>query len=219
MQKHIPWEQRGLWSNKLFGHGAICRETFNPEVSNVNVHLDQKAYNEFRKEWPEVRPVGLNEDSRHSPPFVAMRDIIPDENERWKRIDGCDINRNWSALIGVFRGELRAWFCEIAGAQAMLKQADPDYPDTGLPVEPDWWRAPIEDYENQIVKHCHECSIPLRGYGALALSGPKEQTSQTYADIYLPKEEGRPVEIVTDEIQLQSNALARVTDYVQNGKK
>src|SRR5262245_40683977 len=38
----IPYEQRGLWSNNLREHGGLCRRTFNPSVSNLNVHADLK---------------------------------------------------------------------------------------------------------------------------------------------------------------------------------
>jgi hypothetical protein len=72
---------------------------------------------------------------------------VPDMEQIWELTSRCDVNQFWSALIGTFRGELRAWFCELAGAQAMLHQWDtlysPDcpadepltkysYPDTGL---------------------------------------------------------------------------------------
>src|SRR5690606_5874383 len=39
-KKHIPYEQRGLWSNNLNGHGKLCAETFNPRHSNINAHGD-----------------------------------------------------------------------------------------------------------------------------------------------------------------------------------
>lgn len=132
LAKHIPKNQRGLWSNNLNGHGALCRKTFNHQYSNLNVHLDQRAYDEIRRDWPEARPFGLKDDSRHSPPFVAMNDIIDDESKRWDYIAHCPINISWSALLGVFRGQIKAWFCEIAGAQSILNQDDPEYPDTGL---------------------------------------------------------------------------------------
>lgn len=170
IKKHIPFEQRGIWSNNpiTITNARLMKETFNPAVSNLNVHLDPIAYQLFREGWPQSHPVGLHEDSRHSPPYVAMRDVvlencsyclgtgkdpvtdlaltndnctvckgtgkISDDDKIWELISNCDINKHWSAMIGVFRGELRAWFCEIAGAQAMLHQHEPDYPDTGTPI-------------------------------------------------------------------------------------
>lgn len=214
----IPWEQRGLWCNHPKGKGRTAAITFNPAVSNLNVHESQEAWDEFHRDWPECHPFlkGLDSDSRHSPPFVAMKDVISDEAERWNLIQKCDVNRHWSAMICVFRGQLRAYFCEIAAAQAMLHQDEPDYPDLGVPVVPGWWKRPMKDFEAQVRKHCHECGIPLRGHGALANSGPYEQVSETHKTIYRPKRTGRTVEIVTELLQL-GTPLKKATDYIENG--
>lgn len=215
--KYIPKDRRGLWSNKLFGHGKLCRETFNSAVSNLNVHLDQAAYDEMKRDWPESNPVGLTTDSRHAPPYVALQDVIADEGERWEMISRCDVNQNWSALVGLFRGELRGWFCEIAGAQAMLHQYDPNYPDLGVKVEPGWWQRPMADFADQARFHCHGCGIPLRGHGELAVGGTTEQVSKTHADIYKPKSRGREVQLVTLREELLPGATA--TNYIQNAKQ
>ncbi len=235
MKGIIPWERRGLWSNNLNGKGAICQTTFNPNHSNLNVHMVRAAYDEMYNTWPEARHVlkGLDPswpeargraehivgDSRHSSPYVAMKDIIPDEQERLDLIGKCDVNQNWSAMIGVFRGELRAWFCEVAGAQSMLHQNNPEYPDTGVPVVAGWWKRPMQDFAGQVHKHCHECGIPLRSYGQLAIGGTHEQVSQTHANIYQPKKPDRLVELVVSRDQLQIGALPKATDYIQNGGK
>lgn len=223
--KYVPFEQRGLWCNSPMGKGKIMRKVFNPAVSNLNVHLDAKAYAEFKRDWPECSPVGLQQDSRHSPPFVAMKDLEElTEGERWALIADCDINKHWSALIGVFRGEVRAWFCEVAGAQAMLHQHEPDYPDTGVSLMfervmgPDmpWWKLGMIDFQEQVRKHCHECGVPLRGHGELAQArAGKEQTSVTHAAIYQPKRDRR-VELVVRREQL-GEPVGRVIDYLKNG--
>lgn len=134
LRKHIPMKQCGLWANDLFKpkNGAAARATYNPAVSNLNCHLSQEAYERFRSWWPESLPFGLNKDSRHSPVLVSMKDLDIPEEERWDLISRCDVNQYWSALVGVFRGELRAWFCEVAASQAILHQHEEDYPDTGL---------------------------------------------------------------------------------------
>lgn len=234
LAKYIPKEQRGLWCNNPMGKGRIMREVFNPGVSNLNVHLDQKAYNEFKRDWPESMPVGLKTDSRHSPPYVAIKDVIADESLRWNMISDCDINKHWSAMLGVFRGELRAWFCEIAGAQSMLHQDNPDYPDTGHPVTSPlyqslldeykveaWWQLPMKAFTGQVRKHCHDCGVPLRGHGELAQAPDDqgiEQTSKTHADIYHPKRKGRLVELVTIRSDL-GPPLKLMTDYIGNSKR
>lgn len=219
MRAKIPFEQRGLWSNKLLGKGPHARVTFNPAVSNLNVHLDEEAHAEFLRDWPEAAHVvkGLDKDSRHSPPYVAMQDVIPDEEERWRLIAKCDVNQLWSAMICVFRGELRGYFCELAGAQAMLHQDEPDYPDLGVKVTPGWWNRGMDAFASQVRFHCHACGIPLRGYGELAVGGEREQVSKTHAAVYKPKNPDRPVELVTSLEQLKPGALVRATDYIQNG--
>lgn len=217
----VPLEQRGIWCNKPFGKGSIMRETFNPRYSNLNVHLDQEAYEEFARDWPECKKYlkGHDTDSRHSPVYVAMKDVIESESERWKLISDCDINRHWSAYIATFRGELRAWFCEIAGAMARLHQDEPDYPDTGLEVTPGWWQKPMTEFAEQVRHHCHSCGVPLRGHGSLAVNGTLEQVSQTHAAVYLPKIKGRDVQVVTKREQVSEQALKRATDYIENGRE
>jgi len=223
---YFPKEQRGLWCNNPLGHGKVMASTFDPMVSNLNVHLDERAFNEFRRDWPESRPFGLTQDSRHSPPFVAMQDIIPNEYERWELISNCDINKHWSAMICVFRGELRAYFCEVAGAQAMLHQDDSTWPDLGILISElghgdseTWWRKPMEYFHEQVKYHCHRCGVPLRGYGELAQSTTgSEQTSEIHKDIYKPKKPNRRIELVMSRQQL-GPTLAKMTDYLGNAKR
>ncbi len=268
LRSHFPKSKCGLWCNNPRGHGAEMRRTFDPGVSNLNVHLDRAAYDEFKREWPESRPFGLDKDSRHSPPFVAMQDVLRrrcepcggtgyglgaspdrgnpecgfcggsgtvyDESRAFDLISNCDVNQHWSALIGLFRGELRAWFCEVAGAQAMLHQDEPEYPDTGLAVCHDgnvkihsdggldraWWEMPMYAFVGQVRKHCHECGVPLRGHGMLA-QGPEDQTEQvsaTHQLVYKPKRSGRRVELVTVPSQL-GDPLGKMTDYMGNAAK
>lgn len=265
LSRHVPFNQRGLWCNHPAGKAAIMRRTFDPSVSNLNVHLDRTAWDEFKRDWPESRPFGIQDDSRHSPPFVAMKDLLKKEcptchdtsdetkwagaenecrtckgtgvvyNEErgWDLISNCDINQHWSAMIGVFRGELRAWFCEIAGAQAMLHQHEPDYPDTGYPIvirdkgfpsmiNDAWWRWDMSSFANQVRKHCHECGVPLRAYGELSQESDRkgtEQTTLTHHTIYQPKRINRAVELVSNLMQLGIGKLSKVTDYLRNGKK
>lgn len=238
MREHIAFTQRGLWCNHPRGNGKYMRGVFNPFHSNLNVHLSRDAYDEFVRDWPECAPVlkGLDPewpeaqvitdlqqrafrvgDARHSPVYVAMKDVIMDEEERWRLIGNCDVNQYWSAMINVFRGELRGWFCEIAGAQAVLHQDEPNYPDLGVPINNEWWNRGMDSFDAQVRFHCENCGFPLRGYGDLAIGGKKEQVSKTHENIYKPKNKLREVELVTELYQLKPNALMRGTDYVQNG--
>jgi organic radical activating enzyme len=219
LRRHVPLEQRGLWCNHPKGKGDICKETFNPAVSNLNVHQDRAAYDEFARDWPQCKPFlkGLDTDSRHTPPFVAMSDVIPDESERWQLIADCDINKNWSAMICTVPGHgLRAYFCEIAAAQAMLHAGDPAWPDTGLEVTPGWWKQPMHAFAAQVRLHCHACGIPLRRFGQLANGGDFEEVSDTHAAIFTTKTRGRRVELITVG-NVGGRTLPRSTDYIENG--
>lgn len=219
LKKFVPFDRRGLWSNNLMGKGEICRKTFNPDVSNLNVHQSQEAWDEISRDWPLAMPKGLDSDSRHSPPFVAMQDMedMTDE-ERWRLIGDCDVNQRWSALIGVFRGELRGYFCELAGAQAMLHQGEADYPDTGHRIVPGWWNKGMEAFEAQVRYHCFACGHPLRGYGDLAGSGTIEQVSATHAAIYKLKRLGsRTIQNITRKEQLGPSVTA-ATQYLPGEK-
>lgn len=215
LRKHIPKTRLGLWCNNPINESKAkaMRETFNPAVSNLNVHLKEKAYRQFRKWWPESRPFGLKQDSRHSPVFVSQLNLLDmTESERWEAIANCDINQRWSAGIGMFRGHLRAWFCEIAMSQSLLKQDEPDYPDTG--VDPSqkyagkfWWELGMDSFGHQVEQHCQRCAVPLRGAGSLAQSVDGVNTiSKDYREVYLPKPSRPGVEFVELKTDLQSQS-------------
>lgn len=233
-RKYFPLQQRGLWCNHPRGKGKAMRETFYAPHSNLNVHHDEDAYREFVQDWPESRPFGLHEESRHSPCFVSMTDLGVPEEKRFELISTCEINQKWSALVGVVPGKgLRGYFCEIAYTMAVLHADDPDWPDTGLNptqryrsgngadsnVEPvAWWQLPMSSFANQVRQACHHCGVPLQGYGELALDKDgREQVSQTHAANYKPKTAGRRVETVTELVQLGSR-LASMVEYVRNAR-
>lgn len=202
LRAKVPFVQRGLWCNHPRGKGPLCRVTFNPAHSNLNCHLNGEAHAEFSRDWPESIPYlkGMDRDSEHGAPFVAMKDVIQDESERWKLIGDCDINKFWSALVGIVPGRgLRAYFCEIAYAQAALHAAADDadqWPDVGLEPVVGWWRKPMAAFEAQVRQHCHSCGIPLRRPPRLALGSEVEEFSQTHAAIARPKVRDRRVEFV-----------------------
>ena len=227
---HFPKSQCGIWCNNPFGKGAIMRGTFDPARSNLNVHLNSTAFTEFKHTWPESRPFGLQQDSRHSPVFVALKDVVHDEAVRWNMIASCDINKHWSAMIGVFRKELRAWFCEIAGAQSILHQNEINdngeytYPDTGLEVKPGWWQESMTSFREQVRKHCHECGVPLRGYGTLAQESDDkgvEYVSEMHKDIYQIKSshKDRKVQVVETLAEVKPDSLDTFIDYLGNSNK
>jgi hypothetical protein len=206
MRAYFPFRQRGIWTNNLMGKGKYARVTFDPAHSNLNCHMNTESYEEFVRDWPESKPYlkGHDKDSIHVTPWVAMRDVIPDEEKRWELISKCDINQTWSALLGVHRGKLTAWFCEVAYAMAALHENNPDWcgsgqamPDVGLPATPGWWRKPIADFAEQVNTCCHACGVPMRRPGLPAIGGDHEEFSETHRFIARPKVKSRPVEIVT----------------------
>src|SRR5690606_16926104 len=109
---------------------SIMRDTFNPAVSNLNVHLDKNAYEQFKRDWKESNPFGLTSDSRHSPVHVSMKEVIDDREEMERRISNCDINKHWSAMCVMINDNLYGYFCEIAGSQAILFSN----PNTGIRI-------------------------------------------------------------------------------------
>jgi Radical SAM superfamily len=220
LRYYVPYEQRGLWANDPKGKGATCRTTFNPAVSNLNCHLDMKAYKEFKRDWPESTKYlkGQDTDSRHGPVYVAMQDVIPEESERYDLIGNCDINKYWSAIICVVNGELRGFFCEIAGAMAMLHQNDPTWPDLGVPIVPGWWKQSMQAFKDQVEHYCNRCGVPLKGKGDYAINGTTEQVSETHKDIYKLKDKTKLVQLVTSREQVAEGYLPKSTDYLENGR-
>lgn len=227
MRARVPFEQRGLWTNRLLGKGALARITFNPYHSNINVHGDAEAYAEFERDWPEAlkaRPAhtrdGLTQDSQHGTPYISMVDLGIPEEERWRLIADCDISKFWSAIITVVRGELRCFFCEVAGHFAALHADNPDWagsgekmPDVGLACQPGWWQKPMADFEQQVLTCCHNCAVPLRRPGQLANGGEHEEYSKTHAFVARPKVRDRPMQLV-ESIGTLSRPERPATNYL-----
>lgn len=212
LRNYFPKERCGLWCNHPRGKGAIMRETFNPSMSNLNVHLKQEAYDEFKRDWPESHPFGLDKDSRHSPVHGNMAKFVPEESDRWNLISQCPINRNWSAMLCEFRGELRAFFCEIAGSQAILNQDNPEYPDTGMVVTKGWWRKLMQDFADQVRFHCHRCLVPLNGHGALAQKEHVTTITEEYA--HLKPKGSHLLEVLSEGDDVHSEEKRIVTQYL-----
>jgi hypothetical protein len=168
MVEEVPdKDQRGLWSNDLRSHAALCREVFSPHHSNLNVHRNTKAYEVIAKEWPEAIAArrefmltGRDRPSMHGSWWVQMKDVIPDEAKRWELIGKCFVNQTWSAEISVINGELRAYFCEFAATRAEFADLLGEE-EVGLPVVPGWWAKPMAHFEKQVCHHCHRCGAPL----------------------------------------------------------
>lgn len=208
-------DQRGLWANDLMGKGAICRETFSPRHSNLNVHRDREAYDEIRRDWPEAKVLadGVNKPSMHGSWWVAMKDVIPDEAERWKLIGSCFVNQTWSAEITYLPGKgLRAFFCEWAATMAEFADLN-GHDDLGLPVEPGWWKQPMSYFDAQVRHYCHSCGAPMNPRKVEDLGDEPEEYTQTHAAVFTIK--GRPARLVTSREEVETHDPA--TKYLRHG--
>jgi len=215
----FEFDQRGLWSNNPMGHGKVCAETFAPWHSNLNVHLDQAAYDEFARDWPECQRYlkGHDSDSAHGSPYVSRADIGLSEDEIAEGTATCEVNQEWSALIGVARGELRAYVCELMYMFSVMHEGDPDWPETGLAVEPGWWQRPMQDFAAQVRLACRHCGMPNKTDGQLAIGGDAEQVSSRHLPWFKPKKPNRRVQWITNRDQIRIGAVNSAIEYIENG--
>ena len=135
-QKYIPVKaRRELWTmGANWGkYEKLIKETFYDELIAYNDH------SEGQECW-------------HQPLQIAIDEVFEDELLITNIIDNCWIQQRWSASIT----PMGAYFCEVAAARAHLFGKP-----KGLPVEKDWWKRPLEDYEYQIKESCYKCSACL----------------------------------------------------------
>ena len=95
-----------------------------------------------------------NSISFHQPILISRRELEIKDDDWLEMREGCWVNRLWSGAVTP-KG---AFFCEVAGSLDMLFNGP-----GGLPLENDWWKRPIEDYEYQF-HWCEMCGIPLKTY-------------------------------------------------------
>ena len=154
--------QRGLWTNNFFKHRDIITKTFG--CFNLNSHGAPKASKELMILADEMKKEGwivwnYYQHSDHSPLLTAMRDLYPDEEDMWQRITKCDINREWSAAIIQNKGQLRAYFCEVAASFDLARGED-----HGVEPTEGWWAKSVVDYADQVRHFCPGCGVPAKQY-------------------------------------------------------
>ena len=199
--------QRGLWSNNVFNHQELIRDTFG--FFNLNPHNDPKGMASLAKLRELIPGLAYYQgNSHHAPLLTAVQDIIPDPEKMWDAITRCDINRNWSASIVENKGELRAYFCEVAAAFDLARGGD-----HGAPVEPGWWRRSVTDFADQVKRFCPGCGVPARLKGHLD-ADETDDYSPTNADIATRTRGRRTVAHVTSAEETTSLGHA-VTDYTE----
>lgn len=205
-------EQRGLWSNRLFGHGKTCRETFHGSHSNLNVHQCKEAWDEIKLDWPEGRamPDGLNAPSTHGPIWGSMLDVGLTEKEMWDKIGSCYVNQTWSAEITVVDGALVGFFCEVAATMAELTSDSL----LGKPIGPNWWKAEMPEFADQVKAFCTRCLIPLNARKVDAAGDTPEDFTSAWAPVMMSIK-GRPMHQVVSHEEIKGGLPA--TQYLPNG--
>jgi|GEM_PF-1819745 len=167
--------QRGLWSNNVFKFQELVEETFGQ--FNLNPHGDARSIKSLDKLKQLVPSVAYwKGHSHHAPLLTAVRDLFP-EAEMWDRISKCDVNQEWSATLIENRGQLRAYFCEVA-ASFDLARGD----DYGLDPDVGWWRMGISEFSSQVKKFCPGCGVPARLKGSLDVE-ETDQFTETNRDL------------------------------------
>lgn len=91
----------------------------------------------------------VQEDGKHQPVAVAIREVVEDEELMWELIDNCPFQARWSPAI-TNKG---AFFCEIAAAQDSAMNGP-----GGWPVEKGWWNKTPAEFQDQVKEYCPNCS-------------------------------------------------------------
>jgi hypothetical protein len=199
--------QRGLWSNNVFEYQEVIRDTFG--FFNLNPHNDEKCVKSMEKLKQYIPGIQYYQGhSRHAPLLTAMRDLYPDEEEMWEMIADCDINKHWSASIVESKGELRAYFCEVAASFDLARGGD-----HGAKVTKDWWRKSIVDYSDQVKRFCPGCGVPARLKAQVDLDEVDTYT-ETNADI-VQKSRGKRKTVRVDTLEQTATSTRPVTDYTE----
>ena len=197
--------QRGLWTNNVFKHGELAKDTFG--FFNLNPHNDARGIESLEglKKFGGYR----SGHSSHSPLLTAVKDLYS-ETDMWDRISQCDINQHWSASIIQNKGNLRAYFCEVAASFDLARGTD-----HGIPVEPGWWRRNISEFDDQVARFCPGCGIPARLKGHMDFEETDTYTASN-ADIARQAENKRRtvIELKASDQRLTINH--KVTEYSKN---
>lgn len=206
--------QRGLWTNSIFKYEDLIESVFGG--LNLNTHNNVRSVEKLTELYKRtVQKGGYNgglylENSEHAPILTAVRDLTSSEEEMWRLISNCDINREWSATIIQNKGKLRAYFCEVAASFDLARSQD-----HGMHVELDWWLKPLSDFQSQIEKFCPGCGVPARVKGHMDFENTDTYTD-TNSDIALISQERKKRKIIylnpIDKLSLGH----KVTKYSSN---
>ncbi len=199
-------KQRGLWTNNVFKHADLSKETFG--VFNLNPHNSKRGVASL----DPLKNLGWYYEghSDHSSLLAAVQDLY-EPVEMWERIGRCDINQNWSASIVQVRGELKAYFCEVAASFDLARGGT-----HGKDVVPGWWRAPFAAFHDQVDRFCPGCGVPAKVKGHLDHE-EIDTYSRTNADIAQKSVVNKKRKVVeVDRATFQSVEEKPVTLYSPN---
>lgn len=158
-REEIPDKRRrGLWSNNVYKHAEVCKQTFG--YWNINVHGDSSLGMKMKAEGIPVIPSSMLRQAMHSPVFTAIKDFVKDEDEMWNLIESCEINQRWSGAIAQRGDTIKAYLCEV---QAAFDNAYGE--DHGVAVEPGWWKWRADKFDAQVKRWCVNCGVPLKKIG------------------------------------------------------
>jgi hypothetical protein len=197
--------QRGLFTNNVFKYAELAAETFG--AGNLNPHNDARGV----KSIEELKSIGWDGwhhsgFSSHSPVLTAVKDLYG-EAEMWDRISKCEFNQYWSAAIIQNKGNLRAYFCEVAAAFDLARGTD-----HGIPVEPGWWRRNISEFDEQVAHFCPGCGIPAKLQGHMDFLETDTYTVSN-ADIARQTKDKRRKVIELDTSQAVVSIKRKVIQY------
>jgi hypothetical protein len=204
--KEVPNKsQRGLWTNNIFKHSDLAKEVFG--VFNLNPHGVKRGIDSLA----ELKSLGwYHEDhSSHSPLLTAGKDLFAEE-EMWEHIAECDVNQDWSASIVQNRGQLRAYFCEVAASFDLARGTD-----HGIEPVPGWWRRNISEFDEQVARFCPGCGVPAKLKGHMDFENTDTYTA-TNADLAVKSlsKQRRIIELRKDDIETRIDR--KVTQYSRN---
>lgn len=125
--------KRELWTAgyKWKQYEKDIKETFDEDLISFNDHTQSCG--------------------KHAPILASVKDLVRGDGERKTIIDNCWVQPRWSSSITPFG----CYFCEIAGAMDVLFYGGKN----AWPIEKDWWRREVKDFEKQKKLICPDCGI------------------------------------------------------------
>ena len=139
LRKHFPREKLGLWTSGL-PRTALEDPRTDSDIMSTYGFI---AYNPHTPEQQEQ--------CKHQPLTVAIREVVSDSELMWKLIDNCWVQRTWCATI-THKG---TYFCEVAAAQDLLLNDGAN----AWPIEPGWWKRHPSEFRSQVEKLCPNCGM------------------------------------------------------------